>query len=54
MVGTAVGKSLCVGCYAYLDSSEFVRVSLAMDAVASGVLARRPGSAVAYLCRLVL
>mmetsp|Transcript_14501 Transcript_14501/g.20456 ORF Transcript_14501/g.20456 Transcript_14501/m.20456 type:complete len:571 (-) Transcript_14501:35-1747(-) len=43
-------KRLVLGSYAYLDSSAFVRVSLAMDAVASGCLEARPNSALAYLC----
>jgi len=28
-------KRLCIGSYAYLDSADFVRVSVAMDAIAS-------------------
>ena len=43
-------KRLVIGSYAYLDSSEFVKVSLAMDAVASQVLKARPNTALAYLC----
>mmetsp|Transcript_64615 Transcript_64615/g.179448 ORF Transcript_64615/g.179448 Transcript_64615/m.179448 type:complete len:193 (-) Transcript_64615:590-1168(-) len=43
-------KRLVLGSYAYLDSAEFVKVSLAMDAIASGCLEKRPNSALAYLC----
>jgi hypothetical protein len=43
-------KRLVLGSYAYLDSKDFVKVSLAMDAVASGCLEVRPNSALAYLC----
>lgn len=43
-------KKLVLGSYAYLDSAAFVKVSLAMDAVASECLKVRPDSALAYLC----
>jgi len=43
-------KRLVIGQYAYLDSAAFVKVSLAMDAVASEVLRVRPDTALAYLC----
>ena len=41
---------LVLGSYAYLDSADFVRVSLAMDAITSETLSERHNSALAYLC----
>ena len=50
LVGLDPSKRLVLGAYAYLDSANFVRVTLAMDVIGSGVLARRKDSALAYLC----
>ncbi len=40
---------LTVGCYAYLDGEQHVRVSLAMDAIATALLAQRRDVGLAYL-----
>lgn len=44
------GETFTVGAYAYMDGTLFVRVALAMDAIAMGVCKARPDSRVAYLC----
>eukprot|EP00298_Acanthocystis_sp_HF-20_P012849 c20091_g1_i1.p1 GENE.c20091_g1_i1~~c20091_g1_i1.p1 ORF type:complete len:755 (+),score=355.57 c20091_g1_i1:24-2267(+) len=43
-------KDLVIGCYAYLDSDLFVRLSVAMDAIVGKVMEKRKNVAVAYLC----
>jgi hypothetical protein len=43
-------QRLVVGSYAYLDGANFVRIAVAMDAIAAKLLADRPNTAVAYLC----
>ena len=45
----APGKRLVIGSYAYLDGEAHVRVSVAMDAIASDAATRRPDAALAYL-----
>lgn len=45
----APGKRLVIGSYAYLDGEAHVRASLAMDAIASDAVTRRPDTALAYL-----
>ena len=44
------GNTLTVGAYAYMDGTLFVRVALAMDAIAMGVCKARPDARLAYLC----
>mmetsp|Transcript_1300 Transcript_1300/g.2391 ORF Transcript_1300/g.2391 Transcript_1300/m.2391 type:complete len:533 (-) Transcript_1300:30-1628(-) len=41
LVGVAPGEQLVVGSYAYLDGAKHVQVSLAMDAIISGLIAKR-------------
>jgi len=45
-------KHHVIGLYAYADGTEFVRVTLAMDAIAMGMVERRPKGqvSIAYLC----
>ena len=50
LVAICPDKRLVLGQYAYLDGAAFVRVALAMDALASETLKERPNSALAYLC----
>lgn len=49
LASLAPGKRLVIGSYAYLDGEAHVRASLAMDAIASDLATRRPGTALAYL-----
>jgi hypothetical protein len=44
------GKSLTVGCYAYLDGALHVQVSLAMDAICRDLSEKRKNTSLAYLC----
>jgi hypothetical protein len=41
--------ALVLGMYAYADGAEHVRVTAAFDALAAGLLATRPGTALAFL-----
>jgi len=43
-------KQLIIGGYAYLDAALFTKVSMAMDAIIEGVLAKRDNAALAFLC----
>jgi len=42
-------KTLVIGTYAYMDASDFVRIAIAMDAIAENVLKKRPNSILASL-----
>jgi len=44
------GKSLVIGSYAYLDGALFVKLSMAMDAIAKDLVQSRKNTALAYLC----
>ena len=48
--GVAPGKSLCVGNYTYLDGELHVKLSLAADALISGLCVTRKDTKVAFLC----
>mmetsp|Transcript_1280 Transcript_1280/g.2037 ORF Transcript_1280/g.2037 Transcript_1280/m.2037 type:complete len:513 (-) Transcript_1280:126-1664(-) len=49
LVNLFPGKRLVIGSYIYLDGADHVRASVAMDAVAAGVLKARPETALTYL-----
>ena len=49
LMRSAGDADLVLGMYAYADGGEHVRVSGAFDALASDLLSREPGSALAYL-----
>ena len=44
------GKQLVIGSYAYLDGALFVKLSMAMDAIAKDLVESRKNTALAYLC----
>jgi len=48
--GLKEGKSLTIGNYTYLDSDLHVKLSLAADAVISGLTAAKPNTNIAFLC----
>lgn len=48
--GVHKGKDLVIGSYAYLDGALFVKLSMAMDAIAKDLIASRKNVALAYLC----
>lgn len=47
---TAVGHSLCVGNYTYLDGDLHVKLALAADAIIAGLCKARKDTKVAFLC----
>jgi len=49
LLSVVPGESLTIGSYAYLDGALHVQVSLAMDGIVEGLVARRPNISVAYL-----
>jgi hypothetical protein len=58
LLGLAPTERLVCGCYAYLDGALFVRIAVAMDAIAQALVARRPSTTLAFLgtptdCHLV-
>jgi len=47
---TAVGHSLCVGNYTYLDGDLHVKLAIAADAIIAGLCKARKDTKVAFLC----
>lgn len=45
-------KRLVLGCYVYLDGGAHVRATVAMDAIAAEILAKRPSTVLAYLASM--